>query len=64
MLVFVTAVILYVFGFVFLYGVIRIAVRHACEDLEIRRAQMLHDERAASTDDRTFVRANPFVTNG
>ncbi|MEO3775837.1 hypothetical protein ABGB16_03080 [Micromonospora sp. B11E3] len=64
MFVFVTTVMLYVFGFVFLYGVIRIAVRHACEDLEVRRAQMLHDERSAAADDRSFVRANPFVTNG
>ncbi|MFI6823007.1 hypothetical protein ACIBJE_18920 [Micromonospora sp. NPDC050187] len=33
--------ILYVAGFVFLYGVIRVAVRHALEDLDTRRAEAL-----------------------
>jgi hypothetical protein len=64
MFAFVATVILYCFGFVFLYGVIRLAVRHAHEDLELRRAQTLHAERVAAADDRAFVRANPFVTNG
>ncbi|WDZ86051.1 hypothetical protein [Micromonospora cathayae] len=38
MLTLVIAMILYVAGFVFLYGVLRLAVRHALEDLEARRA--------------------------
>lgn len=39
MLTLVIAMILYVAGFVFLYGVIRVAVRHALEDLDARRAE-------------------------
>ncbi|WBB78295.1 hypothetical protein O7606_18945 [Micromonospora sp. WMMD882] len=41
----VLAMILYVAGFVFLYGVIRVAVRHALEDLAVRRAEQSPDGR-------------------
>lgn len=58
----VTAVILYVFGFVFLYGALRLAVRHGMEDLEARRSQLLHEEQLAAARDRTFARENAFLT--
>ncbi|MEU4566085.1 hypothetical protein [Micromonospora sp. NPDC023956] len=44
--------ILYVAGFVFLYGVIRLAVRHALEDLDARRAEAL---RPGPPQERPFV---------
>ncbi|MEU3454842.1 hypothetical protein ABZ671_14750 [Micromonospora sp. NPDC006766] len=62
MLVFVTTVILYVFGFVFLYGVIRIGVRHGIEDVEAHRAQLARAEQLATYEDRTFARDNAFLT--
>ncbi|MEU8259656.1 hypothetical protein AB0C02_03400 [Micromonospora sp. NPDC048999] len=62
MLVFVTTVILYVFGFVFLYGVIRIGVRHGLEDVEAHRAQVAREEQLAAYQDRTFARENAFLT--
>ncbi|WBB65737.1 hypothetical protein [Micromonospora sp. WMMD812] len=57
----VTAVILYCFGFVFLYGVIRLAVRHGLEDLEVRRAQVARAEELATHRDRTFLKENAFL---
>ncbi|MFU8875293.1 hypothetical protein [Micromonospora sp. SL4-19] len=62
MLVFVTTVILYVFGFVFLYGVIRLGIRHGIEDVERHRAQMQRAEQLAAYQDRTFARENAFLT--
>lgn len=62
MLVFVTTVILYVFGFVFLYGVIRLGVRHGIEDVETSRARLRRDEELAAHRDRTFARENAFLT--
>ncbi|WP_319460596.1 hypothetical protein [Micromonospora sp. RTP1Z1] len=62
MLVLVTTVILYVFGFVFLYGVIRLGVRHGMEDIETHRAQMARAEELAAFQDRTFARENAFLT--
>ncbi|WP_406039437.1 hypothetical protein OG799_28570 [Micromonospora sp. NBC_00898] len=62
MFVFVTTVILYVFGFVFLYGVIRLGVRHGLEDLEAQRAQAARAEQLATLQDRTFARENAFLT--
>ncbi|SCE69692.1 hypothetical protein GA0074695_0389 [Micromonospora viridifaciens] len=62
MLVFITTAILYVFGFVFLYGVIRLGVRHGMEDLEAHRAQQLRAEELAAYQERTFVRENAFLT--
>ena len=47
MLVFVTTVILYVFGFVFLYGVIRLGVRHGIEDVETHRVNQVRAEELA-----------------
>ncbi len=41
MLVFVATVVLYVFGFVFLYGVIRVGVRHGIQDAEANRPEPL-----------------------
>ncbi|MFD0788631.1 hypothetical protein ACFQZ8_32345 [Micromonospora azadirachtae] len=60
----VIAVILYCFGFVFLYGVIRLAVRQALEDLEVRRAQALRAEELAANRDRTFLKENAFLAGG
>lgn len=62
MLVFVTTVILYVFGFVFLYGVIRLGVRHGIEDVETNRARLRQAEELAAHQDRTFARENAFLT--
>ncbi|WP_320068363.1 hypothetical protein [Micromonospora sp. RTGN7] len=64
MLVLVVTVLLYVCGFVFLYGVIRLAVRHAFEDLEARRPGLLRVQEITAAQDRSFVRENPFVANG
>ncbi|MGC5018799.1 hypothetical protein [Micromonospora sp. DT47] len=58
----IATVILYVFGFVFLYGVIRLAFRHAMEDLEAHRSQTLHAEQMAAVRDRTFAAENAFLT--
>ncbi|RLP90592.1 MULTISPECIES: hypothetical protein [unclassified Micromonospora] len=57
----VTTVILYVFGFVFLYGVIRLGVRHALEDVELYRAKAQRAEELAASRDRTFMRENAFL---
>ncbi|MCO1596373.1 hypothetical protein M8C17_14525 [Micromonospora sp. RHAY321] len=57
----VVTVILYVFGFVFLYGVIRLGVRHALEDLELQRAKAQRAEELAASRDRTFLRDNAFL---
>ncbi|MET8352722.1 MULTISPECIES: hypothetical protein [unclassified Micromonospora] len=57
----VTTVILYVFGFVFLYGVIRLGVRHALEDVELFRAKAQRAEELAASRDRTFLRENAFL---
>ncbi|MEV4480090.1 hypothetical protein AB0K04_13790 [Micromonospora coxensis] len=57
----VATVILYVFGFVFLYGVIRLAVRHGMEDLEARRPQVLRSAQSATADDAAFMRQNAFL---
>ncbi|MGK5441137.1 hypothetical protein ACSNN7_04800 [Micromonospora sp. URMC 105] len=58
----IATVILYVFGFVFLYGVIRLAVRHGMEDLESHRPQVQRVARSASADDRAFMRENAFLS--
>ncbi|SCE86631.1 hypothetical protein GA0070607_2546 [Micromonospora coriariae] len=57
----VATVILYVFGFVFLYGVIRLGVRHALEDVELFRAKAQRAEELAASRDRTFLRENAFL---
>lgn len=58
----IATVILYVFGFVFLYGVIRLAVRHGMEDLEVRRPQVQRVAQSAFADDRAFMRENAFLS--
>ena len=58
----VATVILYVAGFVFLYGVIRLAVRHALEEIETRRVQAERAEELAAARDRTLLRENGFLT--
>ncbi|MEU5721009.1 MULTISPECIES: hypothetical protein [unclassified Micromonospora] len=63
MLVFVTTVILYVFGFVFLYGVVRLGVRHGMEDVEAHRPEVLQRAHLASAQDREFARENAFLSN-
>jgi hypothetical protein len=62
MLVFVATAILYVFGFVFLYGVIRLGVRHGIEDVETQRERLRRAEELAAHQDRTFARENAFLT--
>ncbi|MEH1164866.1 hypothetical protein V6V47_05715 [Micromonospora sp. CPCC 205539] len=57
----VATVILYVFGFVFLYGVIRLGVRHAMEDVELQRIKTRHAEELAASRDRSFMRDNAFL---
>ncbi|MET0418663.1 MAG: hypothetical protein ABW022_21825 [Actinoplanes sp.] len=57
----VTTVILYVFGFVFLYGVIRLGVRHALEDMELQRARARREEELAAARDSAFMRDNSFL---
>ncbi|SCL38656.1 hypothetical protein GA0074692_5087 [Micromonospora pallida] len=52
MLTLVIVMILYVAGFVFLYGVIRVSVRHALEDLDARRAETLRPD---PPQERPFV---------
>ncbi len=64
MLLVVAIVILYVAGFVFLYGVIRLAVRNALEDLEARRAQLMHAEQRALAEQRTLLRENAYLAGG
>ncbi|RKN46362.1 hypothetical protein [Micromonospora endolithica] len=63
MLALVTTVILYVFGFVFLYGVIRLAIRHAFDEMEIRRVQAERAEELAAARDRALLRDNSFLTD-
>lgn len=62
MLVFVTTVILYVFGFVFLYGVIRLGVRHGMEDVEAHRSEVLRQAQLAAARDREFAHQNAFLS--
>lgn len=51
----VTTLILYTCGFIFLYGVIRLAVRHGILDAEARRAEAM-----SQTPDRP---RDPFLAN-
>ncbi|WP_208810614.1 hypothetical protein [Micromonospora echinofusca] len=55
MFIFVATVLLYVFGFVFLYGVIRLAVRHGIEDVESRRSDTPDAARSTARDTRALV---------
>ncbi|MEU5551589.1 MULTISPECIES: hypothetical protein [unclassified Micromonospora] len=64
MLTFVVTCLLYVCGFVFLYGVIRLAVRHALEDIEARRVQAERAEEMAVARDRALLQEHGFLTNG
>jgi hypothetical protein len=63
MLTFVVTSLLYVCGFVFLYGVIRLAVRHALEDIELRRVQAQRAEEMAASRDRAMLERHGFLTN-
>lgn len=60
----VTTVILYVGGFVFLYGVIRLAIRHALEEAEVRRVQAQRAEELAAHRDRTLLAGKGYLTGG
>ncbi|PZG12364.1 hypothetical protein C1I95_26010 [Micromonospora craterilacus] len=64
MLTIVATVILYVCGFVFLYGVIRLAVRHALEDIEMRRVQAERVEEMSAARDRAMLQKHGFLSNG
>ena len=55
--------ILYVFGFVFLYGVIRVGVRHGIEDAEANRPEVLRRRQLTTTESRDFAQENAFLTN-
>jgi hypothetical protein len=55
------AVMLYSLGFVFLYGVLRLAVRHAIQDVEQARLKALEADRLAALQERTFLRENAFL---
>ncbi|WP_018254902.1 hypothetical protein [Salinispora mooreana] len=57
----VTTVILYVGGFVFLYGVIRLAIRHALEEAEARRIQAQRAEELAAHRDRTLLEGKGYL---
>lgn len=61
MLTLAIAVILYCLGFVFLYGVLRLAVRHGIQDVEQARLAALDAERANNLRDRTLLRENAFL---
>ncbi|WBB55811.1 hypothetical protein [Verrucosispora sp. WMMD573] len=63
MLTFVITSLLYVCGFVFLYGVIRLAVRHAMEDIEVRRVQVARAEEMAASRDRGMLERHGFLAN-
>ncbi|AEB42052.1 MULTISPECIES: hypothetical protein [Micromonospora] len=63
MLTFVATSILYVCGFIFLYGVIRLAVRHALEDVEMRRVQAQRAEEMAAARDRALLQKHGFLSN-
>ncbi|MBL6277059.1 hypothetical protein JMF97_12905 [Micromonospora fiedleri] len=63
MLTFVATSILYVCGFIFLYGVIRLAVRHALEDVEMRRVQAQRAEEMAAARDRALLEKHGFLNN-
>ncbi|MFC7547230.1 hypothetical protein [Plantactinospora sp. GCM10030261] len=64
MLALVATVILYTAGFVFLYGVIRFAVRHAIQDVERHRREVLLAERRAALQERTFIQENAYLAGG
>lgn len=61
MLTLIIGIVLYVAGFVFLYGVLRVSVRHAIEDLEVRREQAGRGERAGIPDETFRLREDVFT---
>ncbi|MFB9234685.1 hypothetical protein ACFFWC_03915 [Plantactinospora siamensis] len=64
MVALVTAVLLYSAGFVFLYGVIRLAVRHGIQDVNRIRHDELLAERRAELQERTFIQDNAYLAGG
>ncbi|WP_018730945.1 hypothetical protein [Salinispora oceanensis] len=57
----VTTVILYVGGFVFLYGVIRLAIRHSLEEAEVRRIEAQRAEELAAHRDRALLEGKGYL---
>jgi hypothetical protein len=58
-----TAVLLYVAGFPCLYGVLRLAVRHALHDVAEARQETADQARErALLEERTYARENAFLT--
>ncbi|NYT93691.1 hypothetical protein [Salinispora sp. H7-4] len=57
----VTTVILYVGGFIFLYGVIRLAIRHSLEEVEVRRIEAQRAEELAAHRDRALLERKGYV---
>lgn len=64
MLTLVATVILYTAGFVFVYGVVRLAVRHAIQDVERLRQETLLAEKRAALQERTFLSDNAYLAGG
>lgn len=60
----VSAVILYTAGFVFLYGVVRLAVRHAILDVERVRHEVAEADERTALQERTFLKDNAFLAGG
>ncbi|MDW5328458.1 MULTISPECIES: hypothetical protein [unclassified Plantactinospora] len=55
------AAMMYVCGFVFLYGVVRFAVRHAIEDVELQRERAAQAPERDRLRERTLVPDNAFL---
>ncbi|MFY1674400.1 hypothetical protein ACN27G_31370 [Plantactinospora sp. WMMB334] len=55
------AAMMYVCGFVFLYGVVRLAVRHGIEDIGARRQRAAEAPEQARLRERTLVPENAFL---
>jgi|GEM_PF-3112222 hypothetical protein len=56
------ASVMYVCGFVFLYGVVRIAVRHGVEDVDRRRQQATQPSERARLLERGLAPERAFLT--
>ena len=55
------AAIMYVCGFVFLYGVLRLGVRHGIEDANARRELAAREPERALLQERTLLPDNAFL---
>lgn len=55
------AAMMYVCGFVFLYGVVRLAVRHGIGDIDARRTRLAEAPEQDRLRERTLVPENAFL---